>query len=431
MKEIIKRIIIRILTLEARAVLARYKPTVIAVTGNLGKTSAKEAIFAALATAYHVRKSEKSLNSDIGVPLAILGRESGWNDPLKWLGNIVEGLLLAVIPSDYPKWLVLEVGADRPGDIKSLASWLAPDIAVITGIPDVPVHIEFFSSVEELAAEKRELAAALKPHGKLVVNGDDARASAIGDEFRAQAARYGFGKENEVAVSHFGFAMEKGRITGIHFRVNADGSSLPITVTGVLGRAYAYPILAAAAVARAAGLDLITAMQAFEEYRPIAGRMRLLPGAAGAQLIDDTYNASPAATAAALEALAEAKADGRKIAVLGDMLELGKHSVEEHRKIGRLAAQSVDLLVTVGIRARGIALSAIEAGLPEARVKQYEHEESARAGEELRPVLAEGDLVLIKGSQGLRMEKATAALLEEPADAPSLLVRQDAAWQER
>jgi UDP-N-acetylmuramoyl-tripeptide--D-alanyl-D-alanine ligase len=138
---IFKNIITAILTLEARAVLWRYKPKVIAVTGSVGKTTTKDAIFAVLSPHVHVRKSQKSFNSEIGVPLTILGLESGWRDPLVWLSNIVQGFLLVIIKSDYPSWLVLEVGADRPGDIKNIARWLRPDIAVITAIPEIPVHV--------------------------------------------------------------------------------------------------------------------------------------------------------------------------------------------------------------------------------------------------------------------------------------------------
>ena len=123
-----KRIITAILTWEARAVLERYHPKIIAVTGSVGKTTTKDAIFAALSPHVHVRKSEKSFNSDLGVPLAILGLESGWHDPLKWIANIFHGLSLILFENDYPRWLVLEVGADRPGDIRRIARWLRPDI---------------------------------------------------------------------------------------------------------------------------------------------------------------------------------------------------------------------------------------------------------------------------------------------------------------
>ena len=431
MKPLIKRLVIWILTIEARGVLRRYKPHIVAVTGNMGKTSAKEAIFTALSSSKFVRKSEKSLNTQFGVPLTIIGRESGWNDPLKWFSNILEGLALVVLKNHYPKWLVLEVGADRPGDIKTLATWVKPDVAVITGIPEVPVHIEFFESVDALIAEKEELAKALKEDGTLVVNGDDANATAIGSRYRAKTLSYGFDAKNDVVGSHLAIEYDAGVPSGMRFRVNYGGSSIPVVISGVVGKTYVYPILAACAVGITEGIDLVHLGEAFTHHEPIAGRMRLLQGIEKTTLIDDTYNASPVATMAALETLADIDTPGRKIAVLGDMLELGKHSVEEHRKVGQRVAEVADMLVTVGIRARGIAQAAQEAGLPESRIKQYEQDDVALAGEALRDVVREGDVVLLKGSQGIRMEKAVKELLAERSQAKTLLVRQDAAWLAR
>ena len=156
--------------------------------------------------------------------------------------------------------------------------------------------------------------------------------------------------------------------------------------------------------------------------------MRTLRGIKETLLIDDSYNASPAATAAGLEALGEL-AGGRRIAVIGDMLELGRHSAEEHRKLGTLAARHTDLLLTVGFRARDIAQGALDAGLSEASILQFE--DARLAGEELAGLVEPGDAVLIKGSQGMRMERAVKALMAEPEHAPELLVRQDAEWIKR
>ena len=151
MKNGIKQIIVAIITWEARAVLWRYRPKIVAITGSVGKTSAKDATHSVFSGERFARKSQKSLNSEIGVPLTILGCESGWNSAFKWLKNILHGLSVMFLPNHYPKWLILEVGADRPGDIKTLTKWVRPDIAVITGIPDIPSHVEFFDSVEQVA----------------------------------------------------------------------------------------------------------------------------------------------------------------------------------------------------------------------------------------------------------------------------------------
>lgn len=431
MKELIKKIVVWTLAKEAKLVLARYNPKIIAITGNMGKTSAKEAVYTALASSRFVRKSEKSLNSEFGVPLTILGLESGWNNPVKWLLNIIEGLLLVVLKKEYPKWLVLEVGADRPGDIKSIGKWLHPDVSVITGIPDVPVHVEYFDSAEEVVAEKAELVKALKKDGSLVFNGDDARVLAMRTEFEAPSITYGLESHNDISASHIQTIYENGRPDGIQFRVNYKGSSIPFYVKGGLGKTQVYPVLAACAVGISTGIDLVSIGSAFESYIPIAGRMRILRGIKEITLIDDTYNSSPIAVDAALDALAELKVNGRKIVVLGDMLELGKHSVEEHQKVGRRVADVADVLIVVGIRARGIAQGAIEAGFPNDKIIQYKQGESKKAGKNLVGTLEEGDVVFIKGSQGIRMEKTVEELLEDNAIREDLLVRQDAAWQQR
>ena len=167
MREAFKKVVVWVLTREARAVLRKYNPKVVAVTGSVGKTSTKDAIFAVLATRYHVRKSEKSFNSEVGLPLTILGLENAWGNPLKWLQNMFDGLLLILFSAQYPEWLVLEVGADRPGDISSLRRWLRTEVVVITRLPEVPVHVEFFGSAQEVIEEKASLIDTLRPGGAL------------------------------------------------------------------------------------------------------------------------------------------------------------------------------------------------------------------------------------------------------------------------
>ncbi|PIR86582.1 hypothetical protein COU13_00170, partial [Candidatus Kaiserbacteria bacterium CG10_big_fil_rev_8_21_14_0_10_43_70] len=410
MKEFIKNIVITIITWEARVVLWRYKPKIIAVTGSVGKTSTKDAIYAGFSSERFVQKSEKSLNSEIGVPLTILGCESGWNNVLKWLRNIMHGLSVIFLPTHYPKWLILEVGADRPGDIKALTRWIKPDIAVITGIPDVPVHIEFFESVEQVAEEKRALAEALTPGGTLIVNGDDARAFQMRSEFRGVCVTYGFSSNNDFVASHEEVFYENEKPAGMQFRVNHAGSSVPIIIRGALGRAHVYSALASVAVGVSAGLDLIKVARGLSKETTPNGRMKIIQGLRNTTIIDDSYNSSPVAVLSALTALSQLKTRGRKIVVLGDMLELGKYSAYAHREVGKAVADVADVLIAVGIRARAIAESAMDAGMSEKNIFQYEQNESERAGEEIEVNLQGGDVILIKGSQGMRMEKTVKAI---------------------
>lgn len=434
MKHFLKGLIVWILRTEAKAVLRKYKPKVVAVTGSVGKTSTKDAVYAVLSKKFHVRKSEKSFNSEIGVPLTILGLANAWGNPLRWLQNIIDGLSLIAVTRPYPEWLVLEVGADRPGDISSLASWLTVDVAIITRLPEVPVHVEFFDSVEAVIEEKASLLDAVRPGGTIILYADDERTRKLEQRLPAPDARFilfGF-KEGDARVSAFEVVRTQGAHAwpiGVRAIVTIEGQAAPVQIVGSLGWHAFLPAAAAAAAGAALGMSMAEIVAGLERYDPPPGRVRLLPGLKGTLVIDDTYNASPAATVAALEALKMAKAPGRTIAALADMMELGRLSVEEHRKAGREAAKICDALITVGVRARDIAMGALDAGLPEARILQYE--DSARAAKEIQNMLREGDAILVKGSQSMRMERVVEEIMLEPERAGELLVRQDAEWKKR
>src|SRR3989344_5272874 len=156
LKKTAKKIVVIILTLEARTVLARHKPQIIAVTGSVGKTGTKDAIYAVVSSRFETRKNQKSMNSEIGLPLTILGLENAWSSPSGWWRNIWQGAIVAFAVSlnPFPKWLVLEIGADHPKDIEKVSRWLHPDIVVLTRMADVPVHIEFFKNTDAVLREK-------------------------------------------------------------------------------------------------------------------------------------------------------------------------------------------------------------------------------------------------------------------------------------
>lgn len=431
MKQVIKLIVTSILTWEAKLVLRKYKPKIVGVTGSVGKTSTKDAIAAVLSAFYFVRKTDKSLNSELGVPLTILGCENGWNNPFQWLKNIGEGFALIVLPNHYPEWLVLEIGTDRPGDIGEICSWVKPDIAVMTKLSKVPVHVEFFKSVEEVFAEKSKLVLALKRDGKVVLNADDEDVMSARSLVANDAVLYGEQENADIRGMNFHtlYLEKDGRKvpTGIAFDI-ADGSTLhSVEIIGSLGRQQMLPALAASAVAKALNLDLHKALSALHNHVPPPGRMRILDGNKKTILIDDTYNSSPVALEEALNTLQNLETSGRKIAVLGDMLEIGTYSTEEHKKAGMKAGTIADVLYTVGIRARMIAEGAQDAGMNEANIFQYE--DSRSAGKDLDIMMREGDTVLIKGSQGIRMERITEEVMAEPEKAKELLVRQNDEWK--
>jgi UDP-N-acetylmuramyl pentapeptide synthase len=190
-----------------------------------------------------------------------------------------------------------------------------------------------------------------------------------------------------------------------------------------------YSVSAAIAVADALGISLDAAAEGLAELRTPNGRMRLIEGIKSTTILDDTYNASPAAVEQALETLASMKYAKRKIAVIGDMLELGRFSSEEHEKIGEVASRCADVLVTIGVRSRKVAEGALNNGMDEANILQYE--DSVSAGRELQNYLAPGDVVLVKASQGIRAERVVEEIMAHPEEAYELLVRQDEEWLKR
>jgi UDP-N-acetylmuramoyl-tripeptide--D-alanyl-D-alanine ligase len=429
MKSLIRAILVSVLTWEARLVLMRHKPRIIAITGSVGKTTTKDAIAAVLSPHLSIRASQKSFNSDIGVPLAILGLENPWSNPIAWLRTFVRGFMQLF--GEFPAWLVLEVGADRPGDIRRIAQWLKPEVVVYTGVPKIPAHIEYFASAGDVFREKRSLIEYLRPGGKVFVNADDARADELKNSFRASFVSYGFSNDADIRASHEEIEFIERTPIGIRFRLEGNGSSVPVLIRGTLGHPRILAALAALGVASELGIDAVSASSALAAWTPTPGRMRLIEGAGETTIIDDTYNSSPTAALAALDALGSIKNRGRKIALMGDMLELGRASAEAHRTVGERAAHIVSLLITCGFRARAMAESALDGGLAENKIRQYEQTEVARAAAELKRELKKGDVILIKGSQGMRMEFAVKELMAHPEQAKELLVRQDEEWEKR
>lgn len=430
MKQILKKIVVFILTLEAKLVLKKYKPKIIAVTGSVGKTFSKDAIYTVLSSYFFVRKSKKSFNSEIGVPLAILGLPNAWNSVFLWLKNIIDGLKIIVLKNHYPKWLILEVGADMPRDIKSISKWLKPDIVIMTYLPDVPAHIEFFNSIDDLIREKSYLVEALKDDGILIANNDDQKLSFI-KKFteRKKVLTYGFNKGSDITASNENIIYENNKPTGITFRIDYIGNSIPIKLGGIIGKQHIYPVLSAFLVGISQNLDLLSIKEIIEKHESAQGRMRLIDGVNNSIIIDDSYNASPKAVTEALNSLKSINTNGRKIAVLGDMMELGSHSYDEHIKIGKLTAQTANMLIIVGVRAKYIAQSAIEEGMKKRDI--FEFNNSKSAGYKLAEILQEGDIALVKGSQSVRMEKVVENVMAQPEKRFKLLVRQEKEWIER
>lgn len=429
----LKHIVISILTLEAKLVLFRFKPKIIAVVGSVGKTSTKDAIYTALCKTHHIRKNQKSLNSEIGTPLTILGLESGWNDPILWLKNIVLGFL-QIFRMSYPKWLILEVGADHPGDVRQLSTWLRPHIVVVTSLPDVPVHVEFFESPEALREEDLSIISHMQPGGMLVINNDEPYTKEVIEKYKVPVMTYGSDARSDVSFDNRVIVYDSvdgvDVPTGIACKVLYKGNAVPVHIHGVLGVTHIYPIVAALSVGLSQQVPLLTMTQALVEHVPPRGRMNIIEGVEGSVIIDDSYNASPIAMTRALETLAEIRTQGNTIAVLGDMLEIGSYTVAEHKKIGvQVHKLGITQLVAVGIRAEYIAQAAIETGMSPHAVNYVRTSEDALPI--IKTILKKGSIMLVKGSQSIRTEKIVAGCMRYPEKRSTLLVRQEKAWQTR
>ncbi len=426
MKDFIKKLTLIAITWEAKAVLVRHKPFIIGVTGNLGKTSTKDAIYAVMKDHFYVRRSEKSMNSEFGVPLTILGEKSGWNNPLKWLLIIIRGFFVA-FSKEYPTHLVLEIGADRPGDIKSITSWIKPDVTVVTQFGQVPVHIEFFPSRDAVIEEKGYLVSALRDGGLFIYNADDHDSKKLLEKTKAHTLSFGIHEAADMKASNV--RLYGAPLTGTEAEVSVDGATEHLVLPEVAGKSPVYCALPALLVAKFLAIPQEIACASLRDAAKPRGRMRLLQGMNTSVIIDDSYNASPKAVEHGLKTLSEIDTSGRKIAVLGDMLELGLHTRDEHYKIGKIAAKSCHKLFTVGIRSRVIAEGALDEKMLDENIMQCDT--SIDAGKELVKILEPGDIVYVKGSQSMRMERAISMILASTHNPKAVLVRQEDEWMKR
>ncbi len=409
-----------ILGMLTRLTIWRYRPGVVGVTGSVGKTSTKLAIAAVLQKVRRVRVAAGNLNNELGLSLSILGdwkpeelalvsREGpppGTRRIKKFLfwGKVIFVSTWHVVArsKDYPDILILEYGADRPGDIKRLLRIVRPNVSVITTVGDFPVHVEFYAGPEEVAREKGRIIECLPVGGFAILNYDDETVMNLEPRTRAKVITYGFMKGAEVQATRFENKMEDDRPAGIAFKLEQSGSSVPVVIQGALGRSQAYAAAAAASVGLIFGMNLVKISEALGSYRPADSRMQLVPGIKGTYLIDDSYNASPLSMHSALDTLHDLPAK-RRIAVLGDMLEIGKYTLEAHERAGRLAAKSVDILLTVGPRAKFIAEAAKNAGMKKSNI--YSFDVADEAGKPLQELMRKGDLILLKGSHAMELNK--------------------------
>lgn len=433
MRESLRNLLASVLAMLARGVLRKYKPQVIMVTGSVGKTSTKEAIKAVLSESFYLWSSKKNFNSEFGVPLTIFGMADKWSGLKDWPPIIVEAFALLIFPNHYPKVLVLEVGADRPGDLARILKIATPDVVVVTRLPEMPVHVEAYVTPAAVREEEFAPAYALAPGAPLIVSADDEYARALAAPLSAHVMTYGVSEDADVRILSDGPLMEtvegSAWLAGMEGKLRIEGEEYVIPVHGAVGRPQLLAPTAAVAVGLCMGMSVKHILKGVAAYEPPAGRGRLLLGKQGSLILDDSYNASPAAVREALASMQIAHnvmPGSRRIAALGDMLELGRYSREEHQRVGTEAAKKCDVLVAVGTRSRESVEAAKAAGMPEDVVHTFDTAQEAASF--LRDFIQANDILLIKGSQSMRMERIGEVVLQNPSD-QKFLVRQDPAWK--
>lgn len=356
----------------ARKVLSEHQVKVIGITGSIGKTSTKEFTFDLLSRKYKMIKSEGNFNNHLGVPLSLLKL------------------------TDEHEVAVLEMAMSAPGEIRALTCIAPPDIAVITNIK--PVHLQFFKSIEDIALAKREILEGTKKDGTAVLNKDDSLITEIAMDWKGKKLFYGLSEDCDIRARNIRKMGWEGMSFDLIYGQAEEHVHFPF-----LYESHLYNLLASTAVGYTLSVPFEDILTQIKSLKPFSMRGTIVHLKNNINLIDDSYNSNPAALESALKGLSDLPAK-RKIAVLGDMLELGEKEVEYHLQAGKHVAQSGwDLLVTIGPLSRHMVEGALSAGMREDRTFSFEDSEQAAA--QIWSLLQEGDLVLVKGSRKIESDK--------------------------
>lgn len=441
----------RILAHASKRLIQQKKPFVIAITGSVGKTTTRQCVAAIMHDAKsheNVLTSKKNFNNELGLPLTL------FNEIEYPSAHITNALRLAFkVVGSYvglyrlkAETVILEMGADKPGDLALLTEIAPPDISIVTGVSPIDsslaaVHQQFYKDADAVADEKATLVKVLKSDGTAILNADDTRVYAMRHKTSAHILGYGEQDGADIRLIQKTIMGELGEFgfvpTGIKVIFECYQKPFTIELPGVYGTSIAYAVCAAVSVAVALDLPEEKITQLPQHFTPMAGRVRIIPGIKQTTLFDDSYNASPSATLSSLQDLAQLPLEShqRRIACLGEHRELGDASEAMHYRLGVEAAKAnVDVFVACGIFAIAMKEGALAAGIPAERITCFE--DTPEAGLFIQSILQPGDIILAKASQGssdlstkgVRMERVIKELMAEPQHAKDLLVRQEKKW---
>ena len=417
-------IIVKILNILSKKILAKYKPVVIGVTGSVGKSSAKKAICEVLRNKYKIAYSKSHYRTDIGIPLVIIGAESGGKSIGKWMKIIFSAVKIIIKKTEYPDILILEMGVDRPRDMEKMLKIVKPDIGILTGIGKFPPHLKYFKNAKHIAKEKSMLIKSLKKKDIAILNCDDKVIKNLSENIRAKTITYGFSDDAVIRAEEIFLGDRKWKIKsgliGMSFKISYQGTTVPFRLPFSLGRGHIYAVLSAVSIGIHFGYNLVEISEMLSNYKPLPGRMNLIKGINSSLIIDDTFNSNPVSAMSALETLQKLDMM-RRVAVFGDMLELGEYCEAGHREVGKLAVKSADLLFTYGERSKFISEQAKKSGMKEDQIFHFDNLDDLN--ELLKNTIKSTDAVLVKGSRAMRMENVVKEIMTEPEKAGELLVK--------
>jgi UDP-N-acetylmuramoyl-tripeptide--D-alanyl-D-alanine ligase len=403
-----KKVLMKILALFSRLIIKKYQPQVIGITGSVGKTSTKEVLSFVLSNKFRVRPSIKNYNNEFGLPLSIIGMESPGKNIWGWIKVFWKAKkLLLFKDKNYPEILILEMGVDREGDMDYLLSIVKPNIGIITNISHS--HLEYFGTLEKIKNEKSKLVKNLKKDGLAILNFDNKYLKDLPKEIKSKYFTYGLEEGSDFCAKDITFSLpddlSSKETFGINFKLLHHGSIVPVFLPVVVSYHMVYSVLASLAISSYFDLNLLEVSNHLKEIPPVPGRMEVLSGIKNSVIIDDAYNASPESAFSALKTIEEVKYSfAKKIFVLGDMLELGDYSNEGHYAVGKKAKEvGVDILVTIGEKSLETARGAIDAGFSREKIFSFNKVEDAFTF--LNEKISERDVVLIKASRGMKLEK--------------------------
>lgn len=406
----------------ARKRLEKFGGKIIGVTGTIGKTTTKDAIGHILSQHYRVFKSQASYNSEFGIPLTILGESSPQRAFYLWPLIIIRSVIKLLRPTRKYDFVVLEMGVDKPGDMEDLLSWIHPDIAVMTRIGEKYIEEGRFTSPEHMYADVKKLVefVAHKHSGLLLLNEDDPYQKEYISSYDKNATLIPYSSEHQCNQSPI-----IAKADGIHFTVHAVHHHIPL-ILPILGKWHIEAVLPAILLGFQNNIPAPLLQQGCLSFHMPKGRLNPIPGIRGSIIVDSSYNATPYATKKALEVFLDFP-EHRHIFVFGNMNSLEADTERFHRSVGEIIPTYVDILITVGEGPKFAADEAVKHGFLKEKI--FHFDDATTAGKFFRNECTGRDVILVKGSQNnVRLEKFIKEVMENPADATKLLVRQSKEW---